>query len=158
MNRQGQFDVARKTMYWMMAGIAISIMVVFFAFIVGGYRSRLTTIPPELPAELISVRFMNIAACFAYEDAETLRVYSGIIDPEKFTAAQLNKCYATDEDKGYREINFQLELEGKTIATNNYVQNVPHWSWERQVLIRHGTTMDAGMLKITAQAGLYSRP
>ena len=148
--KQAQFDVARKTIYWMIAGIAISVMVVFFAFVVGGYKSRLAAVPAELKAEFISLRFANIPQCFAYEDGV---VHPGIIDMHKFTDEQMLKCYATEDKTGYRDFNFRLELNGKSIVTNNYF-HVDHFKIERKVLVKEGAALTPATLTMYVQESI----
>ena len=120
MNKSGQFDVARKTIYWMMAGLVITIVVMAFAIMVGTYNSKLAKVSPLMQAEIISLRFTNTAECFVYYDEEANRIYPGIIDKEKFTLEQINSCYKTEQEKGFREMNFRLILAGQEVITNNY--------------------------------------
>ncbi|MDP3733781.1 MAG: hypothetical protein Q8R37_01000, partial [Nanoarchaeota archaeon] len=74
---EGVEDVAWKSFSWAIFGVIITILVFVFALLIAGYKERLTTVPPELKAELISVRFTNSADCFAYQDLHTGRVYPG---------------------------------------------------------------------------------
>ena len=150
--KKAQFDVARKTIFWMIAGIAISVMVVFFAFIVGGYKSKLAAVPAEVKAEFISLRFTNIAGCFAYKD-EAEAVHPGIVDMDKFTQEQMLRCYKTESEKGYRDFNFRLELNGKSITTNNYFK-VDHFKIERSVLVKEGENIIPSLLTIYVQEGI----
>lgn len=122
MNRQAQFDVARKTIYWMIAGFIIAMVVLAFAVTLGNYRSRLTEVPPKIRAELIALRFTNNPDCFAFVDEKTGVVSPGTIDPEKFTREQLDRCYRTEQEKGFKIFNFRLTLEstGEELLTNNY--------------------------------------
>lgn len=131
MNRKAQFDVARKTIYWMIIGFVITMIVLAVALIFGSYRSKLTHIPDEIPAQLITLRFASLPECFAYVDLHTLDsgtmqgISTGFIDLEKFTVEQLNKCYHTEQNKGFKTYNFRLKLEktGTEIMTNNYFHN-----------------------------------
>ena len=148
--KKAQFDVARKTIFWMIAGIAISVMVVFFAFIVGGYKSKLAAVPAEVKAEFISLRFTNIAECFAYTDVV---VHPGIVDMDKFTPEQMLKCYKTESERGYRDFNFRLELNGKVVTTNNYFK-VDHFKIERKVLVKEGENTIPGLLTIYVREGI----
>ncbi len=121
MNKKAQvFDVARKSIYWMLAGLIIAAVVLIFAFSIAGYRNKLTKIPPELSAELIALRFTTIPDCFAVEDSGV--VLSGTIDQAKFTTETINHCYKTEPEKGFKTFNFRLKLEstGQELITNNY--------------------------------------
>lgn len=155
--KKGQFDVARKTIYWGIAGFTLSIVIVAFAFIISSYAGRLTSVPPELTASIIALRFTNIPECFAYKDEITGRVYPGIIDLSKFTNEQMAACYVTDPQQGHRQFNFQLELGDKSIKTNNYYQ-VSHLQIRKNVLVKNGNAMTPGELLIHVQIQLPYRP
>ncbi len=129
----GVFEVARKQIYWMIAGIVIIIVVFAFAMIISSYMGALTGIPAGFKAELISLRFLNTPECFTYQDPVTGRVFPGVIDFEKFTSARLDQCYRTESKTGYNELNFALQLEGyetlkdgspQLLMTNNYFNQV----------------------------------
>jgi len=138
MNSKGDFNVAQKTIFWMIIGVLISIVVLSFALILSSYKSKLTDVPSELQAELISLRFVNIAQCLAYQDEKSGRVFSGMIDIDKFSDEQMAKCYLTEDMKGLKTYNFKLVLEGegKEIRTNNFFNEVD-FTLFRDVLVRH---------------------
>jgi hypothetical protein len=136
--KQGQFDVARKTIYWMIAGIIITVVIMAFAFTLAGYRGKLTYVPAELRAEFIALRFVQNPDCFAWRD-EFGVAHSGIIDMNKFTPERMNQCYLTESEKGYTEFNFRLVLEGsnKEIMSNNY-SHKDDFTLYKEVLVRLG--------------------
>lgn len=137
LNKKGQFDVARKTIYWMIIGVVITIIVLAFAIILGGYRGKLTNVPGEIRAEYISLRFMNNADCFMWQDESGI-VHTGVIDVKKFTDEQMNsRCYLTESEKGYEDFNFGLILENsnKTVRTNNYFHK-DDFTLFKEVLVR----------------------
>ncbi len=116
------FDVARKNIYWLIAGFIIVIVILAFVFTIAGYRNKLTKIPPELRAELISLRFASIPDCFAVSDENTGAVLTDTVDLTKFTKEAIDKCYRTEQEKGFKTFNFRLQLKeaGKEVMTNNY--------------------------------------
>ncbi len=122
MNRKAQFDVARKTIYWMIAGFVIAIIITGLALIFSSYRNKVTHIPEEIPAQLIALRFTSLPECFAYVDPAAGIEQTGILDLQKFTSEQLRQCYHTEKEKGFKTYNFRLKLEqqGTEIMTNNY--------------------------------------
>ncbi|MBT4935363.1 hypothetical protein HOL21_04370 [Candidatus Woesearchaeota archaeon] len=137
-NKKAQFDVARKSIYWMIAGFIITLVVIGFVLIIVNYRNALTEFPPEINAEFISLRFTNIPECFAYQDVDTKRVYPGVIDLDKFTTERMELlCYKTNPEKGHGTFNFELELrdKGTTIKTNNYF-NAATFTLKRNVFVR----------------------
>ncbi|MBI2151875.1 hypothetical protein HYU21_04075 [Candidatus Woesearchaeota archaeon] len=151
-----------KFIYWMIASVIISVLLLFFAFFITGYKEKLTFVPAETKAEIISLRFGSIEECFAYVQPETGRVLPGTIDLNNFTKKQMNLCYSTEKEKGYRDINFQLELGDKKLPTNNYF-NVPQMKpFERRVLV-YNTNPEQNkpqeeLLQIQVQLSLTRKP
>lgn len=158
MNKKAQFDVARKTIYWMIAGFVITLIVLGFVLVLGNFKGRVASVPPELNAEFISLRFTNIPECFAYQDHETNKVYPGIIDLTKFTDERMEEyCYKTDENNGHNDFNFGLELvqTKKKIKTNNYYQ-APQFTLKRKVLVNDGKKVYEDELLIDTQIKVSS--
>jgi hypothetical protein len=118
---KAQFSVARKMIFWMMAGVIITGVVFSFAIIVATYKNKLTQVPPSLEAELTALRFTNNPNCFAYL-GPTGKIHSGTIELTKFNVEQMDKCYLTDRSEGFKKLNFKLKLAGleKEVVTNNY--------------------------------------
>ncbi|MBI2662273.1 hypothetical protein HYX11_02330 [Candidatus Woesearchaeota archaeon] len=143
LTKKGQFDVARKTIYWMIVGVMITLIVLAFAFIFGGYKSKLTYVPGEIRAEYITLRFVNNEECFAWQDASGI-IHAGVIDISKFTDEQMNKCYFTNPKQGYEEFNFGLTLENekKSIKTNNYYHK-DDYTLFKEIVVRD----DKGLIK-----------
>ena len=139
------FSPMRKTIYWMLAGVVITMVILGFAIMIGNYRNQLTHTPKEVVAEMIALRFANIPECFAYSDPVNGRVYPGVIDINKFTKEQMNKCYFTEEKEGYKDYNFGLSLQnqGKEVITNNYF-NKDDFTIIKAVLVvtENGTWVD----------------
>jgi hypothetical protein len=139
------FSPMRKTIYWMLAGVVITMVILGFAIMIGNYRNQLTHTPKEVVAEMIALRFANIPECFAYSDPVNGRVYPGVIDINKFTKEQMDKCYFTEENEGYKDYNFGLSLknQGKEVITNNYF-NKDDFTIIKTVLVvtENGTWMD----------------
>ena len=159
MNSRGQFDVARKTIYWAIISVVITMIVMAYAFIVVGYKERLTAYPPELTAELISLRFTSLPECFAYQDA-LQRVHKNTLDLEKFSVERMNDCYSTEKEFGYRDMNFRLQLASdatKSLQTNNYY-NVDHFTLHRDILVYNDGKAAKDELLIYVQNGIAVRP
>lgn len=136
--RKAQFELARKTIYWMIAGLIISMLVLAFALILGNYTGKLTSVPKELQAELISQRFGNVPECFAEQDNLTQKVFPGMLDLSKFSEERMAQCYATDKEKGIKQFNFRLKLAkaGKEVSTNNYYHK-DDFTIYKEVLVRN---------------------
>tara|TARA_Y100000310_G_C20615762_1_gene780524 strand:+ start:818 stop:1297 length:480 start_codon:yes stop_codon:yes gene_type:complete len=143
MNKKGEgYNVATKTISWMIMGGILTMAVLALAIILSVYQSAAFSVPGELRANAISQRFVNTPECFTYQDSETGRVYPGVIEIEKFTQARMDNCYRTEESMdGYDEINFGVFLEGfegqVVLESNNYKNKVDYTFYEN-VLVKSG--------------------
>jgi hypothetical protein len=155
MNKKGQFEAARKTIFWLIMGFIITMIIIAYAILLAGYRNKLTYTPPDMKAEFIALRFSNIPECFAYQEPLTERVYAGSIDLTKFNKGQMDECYFTNKDEGHKDYNFGLTLVKKDlfVATNNYLdQDV--FVLEKKVMVWDGTKFEADTLQIKVQVRL----
>ena len=153
MNKKAQFDIARKAIYWTIAIVVMSMVIIGFSLIVASYKNRLTAVPPEIRAELIALRFLNIPDCFAYQDPDTQQVFPGMIDMKNFNAAQLYSCYKTADEKGYKDFNFRFLLKSgaaSEIHTNKYY-NVDDFVIRRKVLVKNEDMISEDELVIYVQ-------
>jgi len=150
MNKKAQFDLAMKTIYWMIAAFVITLIIIGFSFIIADYRNKLTQVPSELKADLIDFRFASSSECFAYNDSN--KVYPGIINLNKFNEETLFKCYHTEEKKGYKIYNFGLKLKDKDLflRTNNYYHQTDFTVYEN-VLVRENGELIPDTLIIYVQ-------
>lgn len=159
MNRKAQFEAARKTIYWMMAGVVITIVVIAFAMIMASYQSKLMEVPPRLRAELISLRFLNTPECFAYEDEISGRIFPGVIDLSRFNEETLGECYKSGSIKNF---NFQLVLDdkmpgGRASGTTKVALETDEWfnrvdyTLFKEVLVKKGDELKSATLKIYVQ-------
>ena len=106
------FDLTRKQIYWGIAAFMVVVAAMMLMFVLlPQYKASLVEIPPELRAELISLRFVNTPECFTYQDPASGRIFAGVIDLQKFTQERMDKCYRTEPEKGFQDFNFALELE-----------------------------------------------
>lgn len=154
------FDFTRKQFYWVIAAFITVIAVLILVFVLfPQYQRSLVEVPPELKAELISLRFVNTPECFTYQDPTTGRVFAGVIDLQKFSQQQLDKCYRTEPEKGFTDFNFALELEGytpivdgekKLLRTNNFFNKVD-FTLYKEVLVRNGNTIEPTRLIVSVQ-------
>lgn len=157
LNKRGEgFDIARKSIYWMIASIVSIIAIFALVFIFTIHQGKLISQPPELEAELIALRFVNNPDCFAYQDPITSRVYTGTIDLEKYTQENLDKCYYTEEDTGHETYNFGLLLEpfdmngevweSEILSTNNYFNHVDFTLYEEVIVRSEGNNIPATLV------------
>ena len=136
-------------------------MAVFaFAIILSSYQQKVTQVPPQLRAEVISLRFVNTPECFTYQDPVTGRIFPGVIDVTKFTQARMDQCYRTQNEQGFKEFNFGLALEGYTplnaqgqeqpLHTNNFFNQVD-FTLYKPVLVRAGSEITTSRMIIYVQ-------
>lgn len=160
LNSRGQFDVARKSIYWTIAGIVITIVILAFAIIMSQYQNNSLQVPPQLRAELISLRFVNTPECFTYQDPVSGRIFPGVIDLNKFTQEGMDLCYRTEKEKGFNDYNFGLQLagfnpideEGKEsmLRTNNFFNKVD-FTLYKDVFVRVGEELVPSQMTIYVQ-------
>ena len=155
------FDLTRKQVYWGIAAFMVVVAALILVFVIfPQYQRSLVEVPPELRAELISLRFVNTPECFTYQDSTTGRIFAGVIDLKKFTQERMDQCYRTEPDKGFKDFNFALELEGytpmldgqkKLLTTNNFFNKVD-FTLYKQVLVKNGDRLEPTRLVIHVQA------
>jgi len=159
MSEDDIFDVGRKTIYWMIAGFVMAMVMIAYVMIIGGYKARLTEVPNEIKSEFIALRFVNNPDCFAYQDPVTKRVFPFSIDVTKFKEEKrIDKCYLTEKEKGYKTFNFKLSLgQYGSLQTNNYFE-APQSQKEYSVLVWDGAKFERDTLFIDVQETLPYLP
>jgi len=119
---------------------SVFVLAIFFLFIAGMIfttKAARANIPEGLENFIFIQRFTNSPYCFTYQDIDTGRYYTGIIDWDKFTEANLNYCYDTENKivKGFnlKLINQETKEETPAIKTKNWVGRVDE---EREIILR----------------------
>jgi hypothetical protein len=153
MNKKAQFEAARKTIYWMVSGVVIAMVVVGFAIVIAGYKNKLTEVPEELDAKFMALRFTNSEDCLAYQDPISGRVIPGMIDTNKLTNAQIDLCYLTENKTGHHVYNFGFNIAGKFIRTNNFY-NDTDFTLQYDVLLNNGGNVTQDTLVISVQRSI----
>ncbi|MBI2665531.1 hypothetical protein HYX12_02850 [Candidatus Woesearchaeota archaeon] len=117
-NRKAQ---GGKIVYFLVVGLIFTALLFALGFSLTAYADKVASVPPEMKAEFIALRFFNLPECFAYS-TEKGRIYPGVIDLNKFTEEQLFRCYHTQTIGGFKTFNFRLRLEnaGVEITTDKY--------------------------------------
>ncbi len=149
----GSFDIARKTLYWGISGVILSLLVLGLVILILSYRGAATEVPPLLESTILSARFVNSPKCFAYQDSVTERVEPRLIDLTRFTDEVMAGCYISDTTKDYQ---FQLKLRDLDTDEERVVQtaewyNVPAFTLTEPVLIKKGEEIHKGVLLIIVQ-------
>ena len=149
----GAFELARKQIFWMIIGFAISILVIALVFLISDYTASAISIPSRLETAPYIYRFYSSAICFAYYDPLTQRTDPGLIVLEEFTDQNLNRCYAVNSTKEY---NFQLTLKNKQTNQDLIIKteewfNIPSYSIRKNVRIKDKDKIYRGELIVDVQ-------
>ena len=151
LNKKAQvFDVARKSIYWMIAGVVITVVVMTYIIILTSFTNNLTKVPDEVQGELLVLRFINNPSCFAYRDADTDQIVLNSISMEKFNEEQLTNCYETNPDKGFKDMNFKFVLGENEVKTNNFFHKID-FTLHKSVLVWDGSKWSSQQLTILVQ-------
>ncbi|HLD89054.1 MAG TPA: hypothetical protein VI894_02505 [Candidatus Nanoarchaeia archaeon] len=115
---QGIFDVARKSIFWVIVAFVLAVMFIVFFFITAKYN----LVPFEKSQEIQKIiyieRFEN--SCFAYQD-DIGRVYSETIDWDKFTQQNMDSCYPASKENFAFELTLKIGNDEKMVRSKNFV-------------------------------------
>lgn len=115
------FLLGKKPIYFIIVAFFLFIVFILFSYLILSNISSTTTFPENVETTVFINRFLNSPECFAYQDEETGRTYTSIIDLDKFNNEHLNECYSADEDS---PIAFMLDLKGSDsqegVLTSNW--------------------------------------
>ena len=121
-HKKAETDIsARKVIFYIVFGILASITFLFIVFLVPANASEISRIPEGMENYILIQRYLTSSSCFIYADKDTSRAYAGIIDAEKFTQANLDRCYDVQDSnaKAYR-LTLNYGKDPKTIKTKNW--------------------------------------
>ena len=148
MNRRAEesFEIAKKSIYWMVAGVMIVMIALVFVMFLGRINGDYTYNPPQLEVDFITMRFANTVECFAYVDDSGI-LHPNTIDLNKFTQDRLqDECYPIPSNDNSREsYNFGLSLENlgdspnivtkKYFNINDQVKLIPVTVYQNGVIV-----------------------
>lgn len=151
MNKKGVYSLRKVVFFAAVLFVVVFILLAFY-LLVTGYEAKLVHVPIQLKAEMVSLRFVNIPECFAYQDEGTKRIYPGVVELSKFNEEQMAGCYVTETEKGNRDLNFRLLLHGsgREVQTNNYF-NKDDFTLKKKVVVREGSDLKEDLLLIFVQ-------
>ncbi|MFC1731643.1 hypothetical protein ACFL6I_15105 [candidate division KSB1 bacterium] len=100
--------------YFMIAAAIIAMFAIFLVIATSTYQVETTSILGGLESSVLEFKLLNSPECFVYQDKITKRVYSHVIDLEKFTDETVSKCI-----NPWSKVCFSAELniDDKTIRT-----------------------------------------
>jgi len=150
MNKRGDsWNATQMLIYSLIAVFVLLYMVGLFSYVLSHFKYSTLHTSKTLDEDLLMQRFMRSPDCFVYFDYEINRAYPNVIDWEKFSDEQLNKCLL------HKNIKFQLTLENlernklKTIKSAGWNNRVER-SLSKDVLIKDDRIW-RGNLKIDIQ-------
>ena len=114
-----------KVVAYIVFGFIFSGFCILLFFIISKETISIADIPKGLEEYVFIQRFLSSQDCFAYQDKETLRIYPGIIDLEKFKQEKLedkedNLCYKFKKDVP----EFRLKINDKIIQTSDNFDSI----------------------------------
>lgn len=137
--KKGGYDLGRKSVYYVVALIVIAIVFIYTSNATYGYQAK----GMEHLKSLEGLGMLNkINSCFAYEDKGIGRVYTNIIDLEKFNQENLEKCTS-------QPITIKLTTEEKEEKITQDEERLSNSrKLKRVVIIKEKEKEDEGVLEI----------
>ncbi len=150
MDKKGisSFALAGKSVYWTIAIIVLTVVVLAYVGIMTGYVAKVRATPELLRAEVTSARFVNSADCFTY--SANGRTYPGVIDLRLFTQERMDKCYNTKDTGGVDDFNYLLTLGDKQLRSNDNFRK-RDFTIIKPVLVRSVDGLKYDQLRIDVQ-------
>lgn len=141
-----QPPITSKVVAYMIFGFIFTGFCLLLLFIMSMEIINISYIPEGLEEYIFTQRFMNNPECFTYQDKDTLRIYPGIIDLEKFKQENLDNCYKREVYMYAPE--FRLIINDKTIRTSDFASNK---KISKQILIFKDNKFENAELKIESE-------
>ena len=110
-----------KMIFYLIFSFLAAIVFMIIVYLARSNRMEIANIPSGLENYIITQRFLISPLCFAFQDADSKRVYPWVLDLKKFNEENLNKCYSASDTKlkAYR-LTLAYGTEKKTISTKNW--------------------------------------
>ena len=139
-NKKGQYELARKMIFWPIIGVVVITITFFVAFMFANYNNALASVPNEFQVESLLPRFIDKGDCFAYVDPVTQKAEFQSIDIEKFNVERANKCYIPQENekRDVPGLEFYLPAFEKKVMTSNYYNHIDYTLYEVVEVIDQG--------------------
>ena len=141
----------RKMIFYIVVAILLSIAFLFIVIIVPSNNSQISEIPLGVENNILVERFLSSPYCFVFQDKDTKRYSPLLIDKQRFTQENLEKCYSADSTnmKGFR-LTLTFENQKLTINTKNW-QGFIKKAETKQVSIYDRGKIQTGELYIEIQ-------
>ncbi|GEM_PF-3161702 len=150
LNKKGDMS-ARKLIFYILFSFTAPVIFLLILKFVHSDKAQISEIPSGLEEYAISQRFLNSRNCFAFQDIESKRLYSGILDLERFNQKIMDECY-DGQDTGVKAYRLTLIYDGKTIQlkTKNWEGFLKH-AKTINIPIHNGDKITTGKLLVEMQ-------
>ncbi|MBN1377167.1 hypothetical protein JW949_02430 [Candidatus Woesearchaeota archaeon] len=140
---QSGYEVGHTPLYYLAVLVFMLIAIFMLYGLSSGYVSSRIHIDKVVSDEIYVERFFS--NCFSYEDEGTGRIYSGIIDWDKFTEKNLDDCFSTQKKRAEITLtNTDNDKTKKITAGEGYVKRY----YRFYVLIYDDGKIQKGSMKI----------
>lgn len=153
---------AEKMVYYGIAAVILVGIFYLFYYEVFTNANLKVRVPEKVTTSVFAERFINSPDCFTYQDLDSGIFYDGIIDWNKLTNYNLERCYSVGDSYPQNVVVYvpafrlrfsipSLDLE-KVIDTTNYDDNKAYASRiTRSVRIYHNDQLRIGELSVEVQ-------
>ncbi len=140
---QSAYEIGHTPLFYLFVLVFMLIAIFTLYGLSSGYVSSRLHIDKEVSDEIYVERFFS--NCFSYEQEGTGRVYSGIIDWDKFTEKNLDDCFSTQKKKAEITLtNTENDKTNKITAGEGAVKR--YYSY--YVLIYDNGKIQKGLMKV----------
>jgi hypothetical protein len=133
MNTHKKAQSAEKVIYYGLFAIILTGIFFLFYHLVFSNANLKLAVPKRVESSIFTERFMNSPDCFTYQDSDSGIFYDSIIDWDRLTNDNLEKCYFIEDSYQQNIVAYvsafrlrfgipSLNLE-KSVKTTNYDDN-----------------------------------
>ncbi|MEA3378398.1 MAG: hypothetical protein U9Q69_02040 [Nanoarchaeota archaeon] len=94
MNKKAQYDFGRKTIYYIIVAIFLTVMFIYLNIGFARFDFRVIQTTNKLAGEILAAEIAISPECFSFTDKDTGRAYPGIIDKGLFETGILRESCA----------------------------------------------------------------
>ncbi|MFO8016668.1 MAG: hypothetical protein R6U32_06185 [Candidatus Woesearchaeota archaeon] len=134
--------------YFIISGVIIALFAVFLVIATSAYHVETTSILGGLQSTVAEFRLLNSPECFVHQDDDTERIYSHIIDMEKFDEERLEGCMGEGSPVCIK-VDLEYDDEATSLETPNYKNpeeiKVSRWP----VVVKEDDELKRGEMRIS---------
>ena len=120
--------IVSDEIFWIVFTVVLGFAAIIYAIILLSVGDDTSKIRADTENYFLVEKFLKSSDCFASYDIDIKKTYSGVLDYEKFTDAQLNSCMNGLEEKSAFKLNLKSPdqiIPPLTVKTNNWNENRP---------------------------------